>query len=492
MARITQEFRHGDYGGPITHKARFKDHAGKQAIRMRRSLPSQPLPDNFRQNPVFCFQIYTTVPVGVDSGIDVVEYLLQYLGMLERWNEHCPNPAFEVYSPQTDILACVEHQRREIAQRKAHRTDDATYLIPMLRANSNPGGFIIIITFDSFTAAHMRCDDDLGGTGLVFARFDRRFPSATSVGPEQRLRHPTSQLNEGAVYPEKMEIEVEPQQDLWTMQSNLKRSYFLNYCFNDDEPSTWTALALDVDEGGLDNIQKMTVACTLDTAIDHLSLSAMKVAKHGICFSTHGIEGEPDLRYVVYVPFLHHDNVRQTLEEIARSFTSAVMLRLDPGKTVTFAFRIPPQPTMSSILADCRQYLQSKPDDYIGALTSFAPSQTLVHRYASQIGPIPARLHPINRDDGLGHNLPATCGHEPFHTFAVVLDRPDFIDGPGVLFMLTDNEKGHSGLRKTGRDIGELHVWRSAGMNEVVKRLAMQVVMPVRRLGSCEDREGRS
>jgi len=42
----------------------------------------------------------------------------------------CTRPVFEIYAPKTDALACVEHQKCEIAHRKTRRAESDTFLIP--------------------------------------------------------------------------------------------------------------------------------------------------------------------------------------------------------------------------------------------------------------------------------------------------------------------------------------------------------------------------
>lgn len=69
---------------------------------------------------------------------------------------------------------------------------------------------------------------------------------------------------------------------------------------------------------------------------------------------------------------------------------------------------------------------------------------------------------------------------EPYKVFAVVLDKPDFINENGVLFILTDGgkmiaEPTNETTDEPGpySDYYETQVWRSAGMAEVARRLGM-------------------
>lgn len=66
--------------------------------------------EDFEENPEFALQIYSTLPLDSDHTA-LCEYLSREIS---SW----PSMSFEIYSPQPDVFACVEHQRREIAHRK--------------------------------------------------------------------------------------------------------------------------------------------------------------------------------------------------------------------------------------------------------------------------------------------------------------------------------------------------------------------------------------
>ncbi|KAK4550479.1 hypothetical protein LTR36_000058 [Oleoguttula mirabilis] len=216
--------------------------------------------------------------------------------------------------------------------------------------------------------------------------------------------------------------------------------------------------------------------------MEQLSLSAMKVANAATLTSSHGIAGEPDLRYVVYIPFLHKPGYEGKLEEVARAFTSAVMLRLAQGSTVKFDFRTPPEPTLSSIVESHKSYMATKPDAYIGALKDIG-SWTIPpkRKFLPEETPTPSRLYPCTREE----ELPLNLQFERYETFIVILDKPGFIDGTGVLFLLTDGGRlnkllpSSNPLHDSDPDFVETQVWRSTDMSTVVRRLAMLAAMPV-------------
>jgi hypothetical protein len=70
---------------------------------------------------------------------------------------------------------------------------------------------------------------------------------------------------------------------------------------------------------------------------------------------------------------------------------------------------------------------------------------------------------------------------EPYRTFAVILDRADFLTAPGTLFLLTDGNKfkdenefaPNQDDNKELADYNKYEVWRSVDMQAVARRLAM-------------------
>jgi hypothetical protein len=64
--------------------------------------------------------------------------------------------------------------------------------------------------------------------------------------------------------------------------------------------------------------------------------------------------------------------------------------------------------------------------------------------------------------------------------FAVVLDKPDFVDKAGVLFAMTDGDKLKGNpediFEGPNSDYFETQVWRSAGMAEAARRMGMLVL----------------
>lgn len=104
-------------------------------------------------------------------------------------------------------------------------------------------------------------------------------------------------------------------------------------------------------------------------------------------------------------------------------------------------------------------------------------------------------LHSIPDQAGASGCLRRVCPHtrgdhypfnpeiEPYEVFAVILDRPNFIEEVGVLFVMTEGGKfiqqPDDPFQIRGgpnSDYYKTQVWRSAGMKEVARRLGMLVV----------------
>ena len=110
--------------------------------------------------------------------------------------------------------------------------------------------------------------------------------------------------------------------------------------------------------------------------------------------------------------------------------------------------------------------------DYIGALHNFE-SPTVEEAWQPEERPIPRRIYPCTRDE----QAPVNLSFERYKTFIIVIDKPDFVEGAGVLFLLADGgeSKVTPGEHHEPAGYREVEVWRSAGMTEVARRLAIDV-----------------
>jgi hypothetical protein len=102
---------------------------------------------------------------------------------------------------------------------------------------------------------------------------------------------------------------------------------------------------------------------------------------------------------------------------MAKAFTLAIMDNIPNGKTINFKFFSATQ-SLGAILASHRNLINSRPEVAIGAINQGS------------------RSFPQHRSEDY---IP--CIREPYLTFFVILDRPDFLTGPGVLFLMTDGNE---------------------------------------------------
>jgi len=477
---------------PVWHKRSFLDHAGQQATRLRLGTANVPIPEDFKQNIVFAFQVYTTIPISTSASAtetsegsgdgsstkrtkgesDVDVSMTSDLKSLGEWlggglsDAQRPSPVWEIYPPQTDVFACVEHQKREIAHRKAKREQQDTLMIPMVAKGQygerRRSGFCIVITSPFFRQDILVAQSDSGDHiepgGPLWVHFHR--PSST----------PT--LNEGPLQETpgmQVEIGAERKQKVSRMEGQLTQMYFRSCAPN----GTYTgvggiSVALNQDESLLTEDdteiatdEPSTEPEAITRLAGQLSLDQFDVQDRDGTVIVTSASGEPDLRYVVYVLHAANDAL---IEQIAKAFTQAITSHLQ-SKTVSFEFRRSPEPTLSSVLS---ANLAALEDNHVGALTNDGK-----------------RIHPLARQPGARINDPDTCGFAPYRTCLLIMDKPaNFFEGSGVLLLLTDGGKGQlSETDPEGHyygpkfDYEETIVWRCNDMERLAKRLAMEEVL---------------
>ncbi|KAB8276108.1 hypothetical protein BDV30DRAFT_235947 [Aspergillus minisclerotigenes] len=284
-------------------------------------------------------QVYSTTPIQPEELNKLYEYLCFDLSQ---------RPFLEIYSYNPpDGLACVEHQRREVAHRKRLQAEqlDGEYdeslppLIPTMQTGFEDqfmSGFCFLLTSKSYLQGSFRDNDH--GTGPSWISFDRSLPSASEQILEQQR-----QMIEG-------------------------QSVDLNVLH-----LTWGP-------------ERKTVTVT-----------------------NYSLDSEYDLQYVIYVQFLADIEQDKTalLETTARTFTAGIISHLPASKTIYFEFWIPGSSSLSSLVS-------APPNGFdVGASHEFEPGTTM------------RALPLINRDFSI---RPL-----PHHFFTVVLDKPSFIQEPGVL-----------------------------------------------------------
>lgn len=471
---------------PIHHTSTFTDHSGRSAIRVRKSDPDDPIPENFHTHPLVCFQVYINTPLDLeerpskrakiphfeaDSQISgtVLGDLVNYLNI----SAQRPPPLWEIYSVEGwGALECVEHQRREIASRKKQRDQPGIAPIPKinhdLSQTNEKLGFCIVIDSDSFKHT------DEPGTGPQWIFFDRRTPTAIDWSPRQRLRSSSIFGPEPAfILPEKLGVEVvRVQESSSDMQHDFGEMYFFS-CGIQDPPLAGPEVIMDVgwqeDEGEPgDGRPSSTAEASLSELAARLDADRFKIEQESstrIVISNASEGAEPDLRYLIYAPCLLEEGTSATLMDIAKAFTQAVASRLstEPAKSVHFEVYKPSSADKTSMIQHYRS--RELPADFTGALTTFTNRD-------GEAGDKVVRAHPIARTESAADNDPEAVDFEPYKTFLVILEELDFLDVPGcVSFLLAD---GGRYIDEDRVRYPEMLLWRSAGLDEVSRRLEMR------------------
>ncbi|RAL13929.1 uncharacterized protein BO97DRAFT_423308 [Aspergillus homomorphus CBS 101889] len=131
----------------------------------------------------------------------------------------------------------------------------------------------------------------------------------------------------------------------------------------------------------------------------------------------------PDLQHIIYIT-VPHDGL--DLARVAQAFTSALVENLPEQKSVHLEFRRSPNAGLASLgsLVDAHRALVDPRSDHgIGAM------QTVCLRLDT--APQTMRVFPNDREEAEGANL----FRQYYHILLVIIDRPDFLNAPGVLFL---------------------------------------------------------
>ncbi|CAG8903148.1 unnamed protein product [Penicillium egyptiacum] len=435
----------------------YLDHQGNPVILGKVSGDD----DSFDAEEKHTIQIYSKTTIQPADFTDLYRYLKPI----------SEDPIFlEIYTPnQDDAFACVEHQRREIAYRKRLYADTdqpsgpLPPLIPTFRisgsfSRSQPNfdtGSCLLLTSDSYQAGWDSKKRDEIGTGPLWIDFTRKFSNqireidlAARVEFDELDDIPFFAEYGTGVFPEATEVTVKLKNDQTAMDQYIES--MLDYLqkrdasgweldYGTDElvsvQTTWDSQQVKE----ILNEQRTKDLRSMDP--DTLSLSRGPRDTEVTIKNHSGVES--DLQYVIYVQFLADILDPALLETTARLFTAHVISKLGSNKTVRFDFKIPGL-SLSSIL--------SFPNDLpVGAL------------HSPEDGSERQRILPLRRHD-IGILPDTTC-----EQFAVVLDKPAFVTEPGVLFFM--NNLKPKDFIDHRYPVAEVR--RSAGMFEVVRRLAM-------------------
>ncbi|OQE21359.1 hypothetical protein PENSTE_c012G08121 [Penicillium steckii] len=418
----------------------------------------------------YTIQVYSQAPIQQRDFKSLYEYLSPSL-------DFCI--FIEIYtSAQRDAFTCVEHQRHEVAHRKRlyenreESSESRPPLIPTFNPasrsssghvnNSEPNydtGACLLLTSDSYRAGEDQEQRDRMGTGPLFINFSRKFLNqiheidlADRVDFNELDDLPAFAEFGTEVRPEATEIVVESHQNQYNMDQ------YVQSMLDSIQMQKTENVGMELDNGiddpasVQDTWQSHQVRRILDEqrseAQDSVSPDNLFVTQGpqdiGITVKNHSSE-ESDLQYGIFVQFLEDIPDLDLLEITGRLFTSQVLSLLDSKKTVRFDFRVPGA-SLSSILPISSNMT-------VGALHVLEDGSK-------------RRVLPLEQHD-IGKIFDLVC-----EDFAVVIDKPEFITEPGVLFLLNNIKRNYGS--QLNRIIAQVR--RSAGMPEVARRLAMLAV----------------
>ncbi|KAI9926972.1 hypothetical protein ASPWEDRAFT_188133 [Aspergillus wentii DTO 134E9] len=464
---------------------RYTDHAGQPAALLKDQFthPEEvPPEDDWAEVPQLAFQVYSTIPLDPDHTA-----LYNYLStQIDFW----PQPCFEIYAPQPDAFACVEHQRREIAHRKRFRPGDEFFpgiakIVPD-DGERLPQGLLIVIRSDSYRQSWAGPNEKEGdGTCPLWVTFNRCFPQKTEV--DVRSRYTFAPPYARALIPhvdqdedlslERSETVVVLRNAVADLSCDLKyvfnRSRLMNsdfdYGFDEDEGQPYDS-SQPISPRDREAIDEKAESSLLD------GLTVSSPSDGTVTITTPSAVADPDLQYIIHVSFPHS---AQDLEGIARAFTSTMLENLPTQKSIYFGFRSS-RSSIGHIVNTHREIVNTHPGMKIGAIQTV----TLFRGTPPQRQKM--RLFPSTRRESSFEN---PWFGDTYKTFIVILDRPDFLAGPGVLFLLADPEPSDEYPPAKNPDTQHMsnplysprnpriyQAWRSMGMPAVARRLAMLVL----------------
>jgi hypothetical protein len=498
---------------------RFTDHAGNRALRYgyRNNFSVEPAPwppTDYAATPWFCLQVYLSVDMNLDEdgeGDECIELraindgrahptvlkcakLTRHLFPRCDWDQETPQPLWEIYTiPGGSALDLVEHSRREILHRKNLRLSNNVQipLIPLIRARSNEerkSAFLFVV--DNYSRLHDA--KNIKGsdkhvlkwpfkTGLLWVHFDPRLPSSvTTANRDWQVPYYKRCTNDVEFYTEQQDVKIKRIQDREGSHYGIQSNYSSSW---KHEPARGP-YSEDKNDGmdfgdELNDVLSTSQVHELMSKLDIDDTQAKLDTRHIIAekgenwirLYNHRPDTPPDARYAIYVPFSFDDG--QILDPIARAFTASFLSLQQGDSTVDLHFYRPPEPTDASILTHFASL--GLPQDFIGTLTTLQASRSFSNPIAStqpqEIAP--RRLFPLSTEPEIFKNDPDSFRQEPYKSFSIIVDRPDFETSAAIRFLLADGGSSRGNDRMQASDYCETEVWRVEDMRNLVRRLMM-------------------
>ncbi|KUL82248.1 hypothetical protein ZTR_09280 [Talaromyces verruculosus] len=330
----------------------YRDHANQPAVLMVHKVINaeeiRQAEGDFEANPEFALQVYSTIPLDSDH-TTLCEYLYQEINSE-------PSMSFEIYSPQPNVFACVEHHRREIAHRKT-ATLGVGFFPGIAKAVPNrstwlPQGLLLVITSHSYREGVRAPDYD--ETGPLWVNFNRSFPLKAKVDMRSRLVwvRPTgynpSEVEDSDISPEGEEIIVRRCRHIYYLLQKLH--FVLKQSYNDVGGFDY---GLNEDEGDSDSQNQQPALEMIESwqsktnSYPRDDFSVQLASEEAILIKSKAADVEPDLQYIIYISFTHTSS---QLPSIALAFTAAIIENLPRGKTINFEFYSVSSQPLSAIL----------------------------------------------------------------------------------------------------------------------------------------------
>lgn len=210
-------------------------------------------------------------------------------------------------------------------------------------------GFCMVITSDGYRKGRAG-RDHVDPNGPLWVWFDRRYSPQVSVDllwryEEDPIKYGElrEDINDITILPEKMEILVQRKLRIGLMRGDLKMLVDKTLSMNDGPD-----LAEEEAHG-----QPLSASngAEVSSAVEEELAQTLPMTQFALCTRNDDANNvaisnttspEPDLRYIVYVPFLHSYNTSITLEQTAKAFTHSVMTHLPTSRTAHSEFFLLP------------------------------------------------------------------------------------------------------------------------------------------------------
>ncbi|KAJ5334058.1 uncharacterized protein N7506_007841 [Penicillium brevicompactum] len=427
----------------------YTDHLGHRVVLEQYVTPDYE-PDT---NDIIPIQVYSLVPLD-DDHKNLRIYLMQ------SFFDEEVKPLFEIYSySPPDNLACIEHNRIEIARRKQQHGSEIKDPLPLIPQFVCPDdyssvGLCVLLRSHSYRLGYVEDSDAFAelGEGSDLLYFNRCF-SSTCVNMTQ----PESEDDESPLL-EGFELAIQCVTD----QTYIDEGSFPSRSDQSSEEQIHDQLVTETSVGGFDLHPDFWVS-------EEANIVTVKNTPEG---------KTPDIQYIIHAAFLSfiRDTVRLPLLQCtARLFTASISSHLPADKSLNLKFFIPDslsfsaiRPAQNEVLKILSEQTEEDPENsfLVGALHKVSTGDDQLQTWKHVTPQIPEQQ--IITGQG------RFC--EPFRLFAVVLDRANFVSESGVYFYMAylDGSENPGPSMEDAPD--DTQVVRGVDMSTVAGRLGMLVL----------------